>query len=240
MMACMSSPGQLYCAPFAMVGSIGVIGQSLNIQKTLESYGVRPYVFRGGKMKNPVGTVGDVTKEGMVAMQQMIDRIHGAFREHVASARNEAFTEALLSDAIPKPAGNYFQLGGSSEMDGPSLSIEHVMDQVATGDVFLGVQALKLGMVDRLITSDEYIAERIRQGSRVLKLIDYHKAGLFGSHNIYGRPTFKSNVGVVSLLKRVVYQMTSKLLVWAEDGLATSNSIPSISAASVVDEFQIR
>jgi hypothetical protein len=32
MMACMSSPGQLYCAPFAMVGSIGVIGQSLNVQ----------------------------------------------------------------------------------------------------------------------------------------------------------------------------------------------------------------
>ena len=43
MMACMSSPGQLYCAPFAMIGSIGVIGQSINVQKTLEKYGIKPY-----------------------------------------------------------------------------------------------------------------------------------------------------------------------------------------------------
>ena len=40
MMACMSSPGQLFCAPFAMIGSIGVIGQSINVQKTLEKYGI--------------------------------------------------------------------------------------------------------------------------------------------------------------------------------------------------------
>lgn len=46
MMACMSSPGSLYAAPFAIVGSIGVIGQTINIHKTLLDWGVEPLVFR--------------------------------------------------------------------------------------------------------------------------------------------------------------------------------------------------
>jgi serine protease SohB len=167
MMACMATPGQLLCAPFAMVGSIGVIGQSLNVQKTLEKYGVRPYVFRGGKMKNPVGMVGDVTKEGIGAMQDMVDRIHDAFREHVANAREGALMEALR----PLPSSGYYQMGDAQCKEG----VMSVIDQVATGDVFLGIQAKKLGLVDRLITSDEYISERIRDGARVLKLMVYQR-----------------------------------------------------------------
>lgn len=197
MMACMSSPGQLYCAPFAMVGSIGVIGQSLNIQKTLEGYGVRPYVFRGGKMKNPVGMLGDVTKEGVVAMQLMVDRIHDAFRDHVASAREEAFAKALQTGVIPKDTGRYFQLGASDDSNDKSNS-ELIMDQVATGDVFLGVQAIKFGLVDRLITSDEYISERIRQGARVLKLINYHRP--MGLVRFLGAPHLQHHMRISSVV----------------------------------------
>ena len=163
MMACMSTPGRLYCAPFAMVGSIGVIGQSLNVQRTLEKYGVRPYVFRGGKMKNPVSMVGDVTKEGVVAMQDMVDRIHEAFRDHVAKAREGALIDALS----PAQNNNYFRMSDAHS----EIGVMGVIDQVANGDVFLGIQAKKLGLVDRLVTSDEYISERIRDGARVLKLV---------------------------------------------------------------------
>jgi len=226
MMACMSSPNQLYCAPFAMIGSIGVIGQSINVQKTLESYGVKPYVFRGGKSKNPVGLVGDVTKEGVQHMQGMIDRIHDAFRDHVAGAREGAFAEALLSDdcGIPKPREGYFHpnLGSSrvDQMTTNGVSMAHVMDQVASGDVYLGVQAIKMGLVDRLITSDEYISERIRHGARVLKLINYHRASglsdLFSAPNPRHRMMNRSN-GMVNVLKKIVYKMTSAVLAWVEE-----------------------
>ena len=173
MMACMASPGQLLCAPFAMVGSIGVIGQSVNVQKALENFGVRPYVFLGGKNKQPVGMFGDVTKDGMETMQVMIDRIHDSFREHVREAREDSLVKALVAaegDA-DKPPNNYFQLGSQTKLSHSQQSL----DRVANGDVFLGVQALKLGLVDRLITSDEYIAERIQHGTRVLKLVIHRK-----------------------------------------------------------------
>eukprot|EP00986_Skeletonema_menzelii_P005351 scaffold1924_cov140-Skeletonema_menzelii.AAC.15 len=172
MMACMASPGQLLCAPFAMVGSIGVIGQSVNVQKALEKYGVRPYVFLGGKNKQPVGMFGDVTKDGMETMQAMIDRIHDSFREHVREAREESLVKAFVEEGdADKPPSNYFQLGSQTKLSHSQQSL----DRVANGDVFLGVQALKLGLVDRLITSDEYIAERIQHGTRVLKLIIYRR-----------------------------------------------------------------
>jgi ClpP class serine protease len=172
MMACMASPGQLLCAPYAMVGSIGVLGQSVNIQKALEKYGIRPYVFLGGKNKQPVGMFGDVTKGGIETMQVMIDRIHDSFREHVREAREESLVKAFVAEGdADKPPSHYFQLGSQTKLTHSQQSL----DRVANGDVFLGVQALKLGLVDRLITSDEYIAERIRHGTRVLKLIIHRR-----------------------------------------------------------------
>mmetsp|Transcript_2052 Transcript_2052/g.4832 ORF Transcript_2052/g.4832 Transcript_2052/m.4832 type:complete len:164 (-) Transcript_2052:57-548(-) len=146
--------------------------------------------------------------------------------------------------------GNYFQLGsGETVASTPTTTTTAAafMDKVATGDVFLGTQALELGLVDRLITSDEYIAERIRQGARVLKLIQYHRrppglSGLFlppsHPHSSMQQPS------LMGLAKRVVFRMTTALLAWAEDGLATGGTVstPTFSATAggggVVDDFQ--
>jgi signal peptide peptidase SppA len=138
MIACTSSPGRLFAAPFAVLGSIGVIGQSFNIQKTLEGWGVKPLVFRGGRDKAPVGLIGEVTKEGMAKVQDMVDDTHRAFKRHVVSAR------PIVADRI---------------------------EDLATGNVWLGYDALEVGLIDRIVTSDEYIFERMGQGARVLKLV---------------------------------------------------------------------
>ena len=114
------------------------------------------------------------------------------------------------------------------------------MDQVASGDVYLGVQAIKLGLVDRLITSDEYISERIRQGARVLKLIDYHRTGL---SDLFSAPSPRHRMGssmsAVRVMKKVMYRMLSSLLTWADDG---SSSVPAFAAAAegIAGDLQIR
>jgi serine protease SohB len=138
MIACMASPGSLIAAPFAVVGSIGVIGQTINIHKSLQNWGVQPLVFRGGKDKAPIGLVGEITKEGLAKVQDMVDKTHRAFKRHVAIAR-------------------------------PNMA--PIMDQVATGDVWIASDALEIGMVDVLMTSDEYIMKKVRDGNRVLKLV---------------------------------------------------------------------
>jgi signal peptide peptidase SppA len=138
MIACASSPGRLFAAPFAVLGSIGVIGQSFNIHKALEGWGVQPLVFRGGRDKAPVGLIGEVTKEGLAKVQDMVDDTHRAFKRHVVSAR------PVVADRI---------------------------EDLATGNVWLGYDALDVGLIDRIVTSDEYIGERMAQGARVLKLV---------------------------------------------------------------------
>ena len=146
MIAVMSSPGKLFAAPFSIVGSIGVIGQAVNIHNTLQNWGVRPLVFRGGKDKAPVGLVGEVTKDGIAKVQEMVDKTHTAFKRHVVSGRPN--------------------LKGS-------------IDKLATGDVWLGHDALEVGLVDRIVSSDEYIGERMQEGALVLKLTKYQKPRFF-------------------------------------------------------------
>mmetsp|Transcript_49938 Transcript_49938/g.150192 ORF Transcript_49938/g.150192 Transcript_49938/m.150192 type:complete len:567 (-) Transcript_49938:31-1731(-) len=136
MMACVAH--RLCCAHFAVVGSIGVIGQALNIHNILQNWGVRPLVFRGGKDKAPVGMIGEVTKEGIAKVQSMVDKTHFAFKRHVVGAR-------------------------------PGMA-NHI-EEVSTGDVYLGSDAIGVGLVDRLITSDEYIGEKVSEGVKVLKLM---------------------------------------------------------------------
>ena len=150
MMACLASPGQLFAAPFAILGSIGVYGQTLNIHNALQNYGVKSLVFRGGKDKAPVGLVGEITKEGIAKVQDMIDKTHSAFKRHVVKAR-------------------------------PILAKD--IDEIATGDVWLGHDAKDIGLVDQIITSDEYIWDKIQKGEKVLKLLKFQRPrlGLFGA-----------------------------------------------------------
>ena len=138
MIACTSSPGRLYASSMAVLGSIGVLGQTFNIHKVLEGWGVRPLVFRGGKDKAPVGLIGEVTEEGIAKVQDMIDKTHRAFKRHVTECR-----PVLASD----------------------------IEELASGDIWLGYDALELGLVDQIVTSDEYLQERISTGARVLKLV---------------------------------------------------------------------
>lgn len=137
MIACAASPGQLFAAPFAILGSIGVVSQIVNIHRTLQGFGVEPLVFRAGKDKAPLSTIGEVTEAGMTAVQNIVDNTQRAFKRHVVDSR------PVLRDVI---------------------------DHLATGDVWLGYDALNQGLIDRIVTSDEYIGQRLQDGARVLKL----------------------------------------------------------------------
>lgn len=143
MMACQATPGHLFAAPFAMVGSIGVLMETVNLNGVLKRYGVKPLVIKAGKNKAPLKTLGEVTSEELKMAQDDADVIHSAFKQWVTTSRPNV------------------------------VASQEWVDKVCTGSVFLGQEARELGLVDRVLTSDEYIAERIAAGDRVLRLIPY-------------------------------------------------------------------
>jgi len=148
MLCCTASPGKLFAAPFALLGSIGVIATQINVNKLLANWGIHPLEFRGGKNKAPIGMIGRVTKDGKRVTQTMIDDVHRAFKRHVVNSR------PILKDKI---------------------------EEIGNGSVWLGVDAIDLGLIDSIKTSDEYIEEAIRDGTRVFKMVQAPRSGfLFG------------------------------------------------------------
>ncbi len=147
MMASQATPGQLFAAPFAMVGSVGVIMETVNLHDILSKNGIKPLIIKAGKHKAPLKTLGEVTPEELEMAQDDANVIHEAFQKLVTKSRN---------------------LAGSQEW----------LDKVATGAIFLGAEACELGLVDRVVTSDEYVAERVAAGDRVLRLVPYRGSQL--------------------------------------------------------------
>ena len=144
MLCCTASPGQLFAAPFALLGSIGVIATTFNANRLLTDWGVQPIEFKGGRYKAPIGPFGKISKEGRRITQSMVDDTHAAFKNHVATAR------PILKDKI---------------------------EEIGNGQVWLGVNAINLNLVDAIKTSDEYIEEKIRYGTRVYKMVQIVKTG---------------------------------------------------------------
>ena len=60
------------------------------------------------------------------------------------------------------------------------------IDKVSTGKIWLGAAALEVGLVDHLVTSDEYIGHRIQSGARLLKLIQNRRRTFFGGPPHHG------------------------------------------------------
>ncbi|WP_122858510.1 protease SohB [Pseudomonas viridiflava] len=125
MMACRGN--KIISAPFAIVGSIGVVAQLPNVNRLLKKHDIDFEVLTAGEYKRTLTVFGENTEKGREKFQQDLDITHDLFKNFVASYR-------------------------------PQLSI----DEVATGEVWLGMAALDKQLVDELKTSDEYLAERAK------------------------------------------------------------------------------
>ncbi len=113
---------KIVSSPFAVLGSIGVIGQVPNFHRLLKKYDVDYLEVTAGEHKRPVSILGPVTEEGIKKFRSQIEDVHSLFRQHVKEYR-------------------------------PELDLE----KTANGDIWHGMDALKIGLVDEIATSDDLI-----------------------------------------------------------------------------------
>ena len=84
----MSAVGhKIISAPFAIVGSIGVIGQVPNIHDLLEKNGVNVEMHTSGEFKRTLTTMGKNTEEGREKFKQDLENIHELFKKHILAYR---------------------------------------------------------------------------------------------------------------------------------------------------------
>ncbi len=120
MMACLAN--NIIAAPFAVIGSIGVVAQLPNFHRLLDKWDIDYEVLTAGEYKRTLTMFGKNTDAGREKFIADLEDTHTLFKDFVTEYR-------------------------------PQLDIE----KVATGEHWYGKQALGLGLVDKLMTSDEYL-----------------------------------------------------------------------------------
>ncbi len=93
MMACIAD--RIVAAPFAVLGSIGVLAQIPNVNRLLRERGVDVEMFKGGKFKRTVTVLGENTDADREKFQAEIDEIHRLFKQFVAEHRPQLDLEKV-------------------------------------------------------------------------------------------------------------------------------------------------
>lgn len=113
---------RIVAAPFAIVGSIGVVAQIPNVHRLLQRHDVDIELLTAGQYKRTLTILGENTQEGREKFQSQLNETHELFKAFLHEYR-------------------------------PTLDLA----KVATGEYWFGTQAMSLGLVDELVTSDEWI-----------------------------------------------------------------------------------
>lgn len=85
LMACVAD--RIVAAPFAIVGSIGVLAQIPNFRRLLDERGVTVEQVKAGRYKRTVSMFGEVTEEDREKLREEIEDVHALFQAMVAKHR---------------------------------------------------------------------------------------------------------------------------------------------------------
>jgi serine protease SohB len=140
MMACVAQ--KIIAAPFAIVGSIGVVAQMPNFNRLLKKHDVDIELHTAGQFKRTLTILGENDDKAREKFREELETVHQQFKQFVSEHR-------------------------------PRMDI----DQIATGEHWLAAEAKKLGVVDELRTSDDYLLSQFEQ-RQVIKVTYQTKKGL--------------------------------------------------------------
>ena len=87
LMACVAN--KIYAAPFAILGSIGVIAQLPNFNRLLDNYGVDFEQVTAGQYKRNFTMFGKNTDEDREKLKEQLEEIHSLFKSSVNEYRPE-------------------------------------------------------------------------------------------------------------------------------------------------------
>ncbi len=85
LMACVAE--RIIAAPFAVVGSIGVLAELPNFHRLLERYGVDFELHTAGEYKRTLTIFGENTDEGRQKLREQLEETHTLFKSFVATYR---------------------------------------------------------------------------------------------------------------------------------------------------------
>ncbi len=155
LMACVAT--KIYAAPFAILGSIGVLAQFPNFNRLLDSHGVDFEQVTAGKYKRTVTMFGENTDADRAKLKEELEEVHTLFKDAVAKYRPDLDLEKIAT-------GEHWygtralELGLADEI---RTSDELLGDRVGERDLYLVTYKIKQPLQKRLLGGIDSALERV-------------------------------------------------------------------------------
>ncbi|HEX7037239.1 MAG TPA: protease SohB [Pseudomonadales bacterium] len=117
---------RILAAPFAVLGSIGVMAQVPNVHRLLKRHDIDVEVLTAGKYKRTLTVLGENTEEGRRKFIEELEDVHRLFKGFVAAHRPELDLEAVAT--------------GETWYGQHAVDLK-LIDEIATSDEYLFAQS---------------------------------------------------------------------------------------------------
>lgn len=95
MMACLAD--KIIAAPFAILGSIGVIASLPNLNKLLHKNDIEYLEMTAGEYKRTLTPLGEITEKKKAKFQEQIEEVHTLFKDHIKKYRQKVDLEVVAT-----------------------------------------------------------------------------------------------------------------------------------------------
>jgi len=154
LMACVAD--RLIAAPFAIIGSIGVLAQLPNFHPLLEEKGVDFEQITAGKYKRTLTLFGKNTDEGRAKLQEEVEDIHEIFKQQIREYRPQVDLERVAT-------GEHWYGIRALELklvDELTTSDDFLLEAVKDHDLYHVVYKRRRGWQERLLGGAESLLTR--------------------------------------------------------------------------------
>ena len=130
MMACIAD--RVLAAPFAMLGSIGVVAQLPNVHRLLKKHDIDFEMLTAGEYKRTLTIFGENSEKGREKFQEDLETIHRLFKDFVARYRPTLDIDAVATGEVWF-GSEALSRGLSDEL---KTSDQYLCERVRQADVF--------------------------------------------------------------------------------------------------------
>lgn len=144
MMACVAD--KIIAAPFAILGSIGVVAQIPNVHRLLDKNLIDVELHTAGKYKRTLTMLGENTDEGREKFRQDLEDTHGLFKRFVSGQRPDLDIETIAN---------------GDTWYGAEAIENKLVDEVMTSDAYLVAHYDKADVIQVTYRKPKGMAEKL-------------------------------------------------------------------------------
>ncbi|MGY0399015.1 MAG: protease SohB [Ostreibacterium sp.] len=146
MMACVAD--KIIVAPFAILGSVGVVAQVPNIHRLLKEKNVDIELHTAGKYKRTLTLMGENTDEGREKFKEELESVHNLFKQHISRHRPQIDIDHIAT---------------GETWYGQQAINHHLADEIMTSDDFILNATNNMDVYKLDIEQKQGLVEQLRE-----------------------------------------------------------------------------